>query len=277
MLIKVLDFHITHNCNLTCESCSDFTNSGHSRMISVEEGKEWMSYWNKRIIPEQFILLGGEPTLHKDLLEFIILSRKMWPLSKLKLTTNGFFLHNHSELPKVLKECDVTLSISIHDNSKEYLSKIEKNLRLCSEWKEKYNLKMILDKSFDNWNLIYKGYGPNIEPFEDNDAEGSWDNCFMGGMCFQLHEGKIWKCPPLAYLPMQKKKYGTLLSNKWDPYLEYKPLEPDCTKEELKEFFTRKAEDVCKMCPSKKIFVEKTRKSPLLNVRDSEEFTSKYL
>lgn len=264
--------HITHNCNLTCESCSDFTNVGHSKMLSIDECKMWMSNWNERIEPEEFIIIGGEPTLHKNLIDIIFLSKKMWKNSKIKLTTNGFFLHNHPELPKVLKECDAILSISIHDNSEDYLKKIENNLRMCKEWKEKYDLKIKLDKSFEDWKIIYKGYGQNITPFEDNNPQLSWDNCFMDGMCFQLYEGKIWKCPPLAYLSLQKEKYGNLLSPKWDPYLKYKPLEPNCSDDAIVEFFNRKSESVCGMCPTKKIIRNKIIKNPLMSVQESKEY-----
>ena len=99
------------------------------------------------------------------------------------------------------------------------------------------------------WQKVYKGYGENIEPYEDNDPESSWNNCPTGQNCFQLHEGKMWKCAPLAFLPMMNKKYK--LSEKWDRYLEYVPLSSDCTTEELQKFINRGAESYCSMCPSK--------------------------
>ena len=86
--LPILDLHITHTCNLTCESCSDFTNHKLTGMLSLEDGKEWMSNWNKKLRPKQFILLGGEPTLNKDLVEFLYLSRQMWRESELILTSN---------------------------------------------------------------------------------------------------------------------------------------------------------------------------------------------
>ena len=100
---KLLDLHITENCNLTCESCSDFNNHGFTSMLSLEDGERWMSLWNKRIQPKKFIILGGEPTLHKDLIPFLELARHMWPNSEVVLTTNGFFIHQHDGLDKVLK------------------------------------------------------------------------------------------------------------------------------------------------------------------------------
>ena len=53
------------------------------------------------------------------------------------------------------------------------------------------------------------------------------------------------------YLPMQANKYK--LDEKWNPYLEYKPLDIDCTDDELKEFLSREHESFCSMCPSNKL------------------------
>lgn len=271
---EILDIHITHNCNLTCESCSDFTNNGLSKMLSLEEAEDWMSLWTQRITPKNFLILGGEPTLHKDLEKFLYLSKRMWPKSNLILITNGFFIHLHENLWKSLKDNDIILSISFHDNSKEYMKKIINNIMLVKKWEKDHGITVTFNKEYEKWNTIYKGYGSNILPFEDNNPKQSWDNCYMNGKCFQLHEGKIWKCPPITYLPLQKEKYGNLLSPKWDPYLKYKPLEPTCSDKDIIEFFNRKEESVCGMCPSKTIIKNKVTKSPLMSIDETEEYFS---
>ncbi len=271
---EILDLHITHNCNLTCESCSDFTNNSLSKMLSLEEAKNWMSLWNQRITPKNFLILGGEPTLHKDLEKFLYLSRKMWPKSNLILITNGFFLHLHENLWKTLKNTNTILSISLHDNSKEYMQKITQNLILAEKWNKDHEIIVTCNKEYEKWSTIYKGYGANILPFEDNDPQSSWNSCYMDGKCFQLHEGKIWKCPPIAYLPLQKEKYKDLLSPKWDPYLKYKPLESTCSDEEIIEFFNRKCESVCGMCPANPMIKNKVTKSPLMSVSETEKYFS---
>ena len=67
-----------------------------------------------------------------------------------------------------------------------------------------------------------------------------------------------------AYLNLQKEKYGKMLSKKWNPYLQYKPLSADCSNEDIIEFFNRKAEPVCGMCPKNPQFFNK--KDPLTPV-----------
>jgi hypothetical protein len=64
-----------------------------------------------------------------------------------------------------------------------------------------------------------------------------------------VHEGKLWKCAPIAYLGLQKAKYD--LSDKWDPYLQYRPLEPTCSAGELDTFLSLEDEPICAMCSAK--------------------------
>lgn len=61
-------------------------------------------------------------------------------------------------------------------------------------------------------------------------------------------EGKIWKCGPLAYLPMQNAKHG--LSGQWEPYLRYEAIDAGCSDEELRAFLAREEESYCGMCPA---------------------------
>src|SRR5438045_65614 len=95
--IENLEIHVSHACNLTCEGCSHYSNQGHKGMLSLEEAERWMLLWNRRLRPAILSLLGGEPTLHPRLTEFVILSRRLWPASHLRLVTNGFLLHRHPE------------------------------------------------------------------------------------------------------------------------------------------------------------------------------------
>ena len=87
-----------------------------------------------------------------------------------------------------------------------------------------------------------------MEPFEDGSPRLRWEIC-PARVAKQLFEGRIWKCAPLAYLKLQKAKYT--LSSRWDFYLNYKALEPNCTDRELDHFIAREEEVFCGMCPAK--------------------------
>lgn len=248
-VFRNLELHVAHSCNLTCESCSHYSNQGHKGLLTLEKADHWMNSWNRRLDPKTFSLLGGEPTIHPRLPEFVTLSRKHWPQAHLRIVTNGFFLHHHPTLPQILQsDPNAALYLSVHHRAEEYQEKLRPVLALLREWVREYGIKVRISESSTNWTRRYKGFGAAMEPFEDGNLRQSWEKC-PARFCRQLFEGQIWKCAPLAYLKLQDAKYG--LSEKWKTYLGYAPLSPECSDEELNAFFEQKEESYCGMCPAK--------------------------
>jgi hypothetical protein len=215
-------------------------------MVSLEEAERWMKMWNQRIYPQVFSLLGGEPTIHPHLPEFVSLARRNWPTSALRIVSNGFFLHRHPGLPLALQaDPNACLHLSIHHDSPEYLEKLRPIVELLTNWVEVYGISVRFYPSYKNWTRRYSGFGSKMEPFADGEPRRSWEKC-PARYCTQIFEGKLWKCGPLAYLKLQDDKYH--LSDSWKPYLSYRPLEPGCSEEALHEFFSREEESYCGMC-----------------------------
>ncbi|MEN8131037.1 MAG: radical SAM protein [Pseudomonadota bacterium] len=245
-LIPNLEIHVVHGCNLSCDSCSHYSNHGHKGVVSLDEADHWMNLWNRRLAPRTISLLGGEPTIHPHLPEFLILVRRKWPEVRLRLVTNGFFLHRHPALPRVLKnDPNACIDISIHHDAPEYVEKLRSNLDLLMRWIRQYGICVTYSESFKQWTRRYKGFGSKMKPFADGQPRRSWEKC-RAKYCPQLFEEKIWKCGPLAYLKLQDATYQ--LSDEWIPYLRYQPLDPGCTEKELQEFFAREEESYCGMC-----------------------------
>ncbi len=243
-----LELHVAHGCNFTCEGCSHYSNQHHKGMLSLEDCERWMVPWGKRLAPQKLSLLGGEPTLHPQLPQFIPLARRHFPHAQLRLVTNGFLLHRHPDLPRMLREDpDAHVYLSIHHDAPEYLEKLKPVLELLDAWKREHGIQVTYYASFKYWTRRYHGFGADMAPFEDGKPRQSWEAC-TARHCPQIFEGKLWKCGPLAYLGMQNAKYG--LSEKWQPYLGYRPLAPDCSQAEFDAFFALEEESYCGMCPA---------------------------
>jgi MoaA/NifB/PqqE/SkfB family radical SAM enzyme len=45
--------------------------------------------WNRKVVPDAFIISGGEPLLHPEINKIIALAVKYWCNSKVILWTNG--------------------------------------------------------------------------------------------------------------------------------------------------------------------------------------------
>ena len=244
--INRLELHVTHACNLACESCSHYSNHNHRGHLSLLDADRWMGVWSPRVFLDEFHLLGGEPTIHPELTEFIRLARRHWPETIIRIRTNGFFLHRHPDLPELLAaDKRAIISVAVHHDSAEYRERLQSTFDLIERWQKEFAIRVEVDQAFNNWTQRYIGFGADMQPFEDGTPRASWEIC-PARECMQLFEGKIWKCAPLTYLAMQKAKYS--LSPKWDFYLGYKPLEPSCSDSEFDAFIAREDEPYCGMC-----------------------------
>jgi hypothetical protein len=238
--------HVANACNLTCESCSHFSNSGHKGLLNLDEADNWMSAWNSRLSPEKFRLLGGEPTLNPRLPELVRLARQRWPESRIAMTTNGFFAHRHKDLGKALGDAKAIVLLTFHDRTEEYKAKALPASELLLNWSKQFGFELTTEESHVRWTRRHLGVGADVLPFEDGNPRLSWKKC-PARTCRQLFRGKLWKCSPITYLQLQKETHPKI-SEKWDPYLAYRPLEPDCSDRALAEFFSAEEEGICGMC-----------------------------
>lgn len=250
-----IEVHVTHACNLTCDSCSHYSNHGHKQLFTSEDLKQWMLPWSKKIQPKWISLMGGEPTLNKNLSEIVETTADMWLNSQIRVITNGFFLDRHPDLPATLVKTKSQLRISIHYKSEEYDAHTEKIKEIVKGWKLKHpTLNVIWKEDFKNWLRVYKGYGNSMMPYEDENPKESWNNCGVK-FCRQIFLGKLWKCPNLAYLQLQDKKFK--LNEVWDKYLTYRvgdltgqAIEPTASLREIRKFYEEKEISHCAMCPA---------------------------
>jgi organic radical activating enzyme len=242
------EIHLAQACNLTCDSCSHYSNYHFSGVLALETAEAWYQKWQHRLRPRKVTLLGGEPAINPKLCEHILLARKYWPNARIRLVSNGLLLHKHPRLPEILKQIgDSELEVSKHHNSPEYEQLFQGVVDLVQGWKAQHGINLVISDSFSNWSRRYLDENGALEPFRDHDPKQSWNIC-PAKKCMQLHEGKLWKCPILAYLPMMKQKRQ--LSSEWDFYLSYQGLDATCSSGELDEFLSRREESFCSMCPS---------------------------
>jgi hypothetical protein len=248
--LRNLEIHAAHACNLTCESCSHFSDQGHKGVLSLAEAEGWMEPWAPRLDPLVFSILGGEPTINPELAGVFALARRHWPRALIRIVTNGFFLRRHPALPQLLRDDgNALLYLSIHHDSAPYEELLSPIASLLVDWIEQQGVRVVVLRSYRHWTQRHLGSGDATEPFADGDPRASWEIC-PAKYCRQLFAGKVWKCSPIAYLRLQAAKYH--LSSQWAPYLAYTPLDPDCSEDELVTFFAREHETVCGMCPARR-------------------------
>lgn len=251
VIADYLELHAAFGCNLSCESCSHYSNQNHKGNVSLEEMKEWVEPWRGKLRPCRLNILGGEPFLNPDLGLILDYLREAFdPMSEMYITTNGLLLDRSEYIKDHLRRNNVYLSVSMHAFTSEYMARINPIRELLDDW-SKEGIEVHWKDSVSNWTRRYHGWGDTLMPFEDEDPQSSWNIC-KGKHCVQLFRGKLWKCAPLAYLKLQDEKYNLDLI--WDQYLKYQGLEPTDDLETIVKFYERGVESYCSMCPAHDVF-----------------------
>ncbi len=246
--LEHLEMHIAHGCNLRCKFCTHYCDIGYSGLVPHEVGAEWLKAWSGRLKPERFYLLGGEPLLSPELDHYLVTARECFPDSKRIVVTNGLLLSRIESMMPVFIDTGTRLHISIHPIPRSEEARLTGALALAERWQRR-GLLVSYRGGLQNWYAPYRGEGSGIRPYAENNPQASFAAlCGKDGKsCVNLHEGKLWKCPALAFLPLviDKLEHRRL----WEPYLAYKPLDPEASDEALGKFIALDAE-FCDICPA---------------------------
>jgi hypothetical protein len=220
------EVHLTDKCNLNCAGCIHFSplckEANFLDINAYENDCQRISELTNGKTAD-IRLLGGEPLLHPGILDFLVLTRKYFPeinisnqTGIIELVTNGILLHEQSDdFWTACKNNNVRIVVSdypveIKDGIiREKAMKFNVELRM---YKEKIPFKAA--GSANQWAKI---------PIDANglhDNKKSFGKCFLAGNCFQLVNGKIFKCARIAYINYFNAAFGKQLKVDEDDYVD---------------------------------------------------------
>ena len=113
----LVDFYITHHCNLNCERCNRFNN------YRLRGHRDWRPYqdqysqWAANTDIEWINILGGEPLMHPDVLAWMRQIRSWWPRSIMSIMTNGVLLNQVSGFYETARDTNCLIDVCIHNSS----------------------------------------------------------------------------------------------------------------------------------------------------------------
>lgn len=114
--LEYLEFYISHTCNFDCPGCNRFNNylfTGHQKW---NEHEETHKQWAEKLDLSNYDILGGEPTLNPDIIEWIYGLKKLWPMAKAGLTTNASFKRRfNQEFYQALIDTNTMLKVGLHN------------------------------------------------------------------------------------------------------------------------------------------------------------------
>lgn len=172
-----LEVMVADHCNLNCKSCDHCSPILEPWLYNLEKFKSDLTIIKKNFRSLKLIkFLGGEPFLNKDLLDFVIFTRKLYPHAKLQILTNGTILPQDSDyFWKVINKLRVKIIISwylpIGMNRLEKYCKLAKHLH------------------FSQVHTFFTGI-----LFKNSTESSSYKACKLKDNCSTLRDGMLYRC-----------------------------------------------------------------------------------
>jgi organic radical activating enzyme len=175
---------LTHHCNLNCAGCSVFSPIAEEKFLDTacyeQDCKRLYELTNGKV--KYVKLIGGEPLLHPNLLDFFDITRRYFINAKIYLNTNGILLcKQDNDFWENCKKNNINIIIS------------------------KYPIKLNMDEIFEKC----KSYHVVLETTESKtdemfhlkfdvegkqNAEEQFYNCWMKNLCTTLSHGRLYTC-----------------------------------------------------------------------------------
>lgn len=191
------EVHITEHCNLNCKGCYHFSPLADPEFLQTKEFRNDI----KRIFDLcgsnvfRITLLGGEPLLHPDLVDFFKIVREHWPDCHLDLLTNGILLPQMNKLFwHACVQYDVQICCTKYPINIDY-SGIE-------DVAKRFGLSIIYHNDVGAGEKMLIKY-----PFDlsgSQDIKWNYEHCTRSNFCITLKHGKLYTCPMAAHMHLAK-------------------------------------------------------------------------
>lgn len=198
-----VEYNLTEHCNLSCYGCDHASPLMPTKFAAIRDFVRDFESLAPVFHSQQFRLVGGEPTLHPSLLDFIAEARRIGFADSIVLITNGVLLH---QMPPELWNSIDQLWISAYPGVKRRLGD-EECARLCEAhgirlqiWHANEFNRTLINTRVENQELVGKVF----------------QECKMAGefSCHTVHEGRFYRCSIAPFMASRLAMRGIAFANR---------------------------------------------------------------
>lgn len=243
IVIPLIQISLTERCTLKCRKCAHacFNVPSDAHDMSIEDVKNSAdSFFSRADKAGEFVLIGGEPFLYKELSDAIsyIGSRYRNRMGIFTITTNGTIIPK-DEILDLCRNHKVLVRISNYSRAVPRLKNKYKKLCEKLDW---FHVEYVLGDEEHDW--IDYGFG-EFDRGKNSDLRGVFMNCRT--TCREIRKNRLYYCVMARSV---SDNLGFQVGQ--DDYLDLDMLE---SKEQLLEFQMGKLKkgylDMCRYCRGK--------------------------
>ncbi|GAP71996.1 hypothetical protein SAMD00024442_21_44 [Candidatus Symbiothrix dinenymphae] len=212
-MIPILHIHLADHCNLNCKGCDNFSPISPKVFADIsvfeKDCARISTLTNGKIGEMQ--LLGGEPLLHRQTVDFLAIARKYFPTVPIKIVTNGVLLPQQTdEFWKSCVENRIEIVVTKYPISTDY-DAIRNLARAKGVAFSFYGNTEFVTKTLQCIPLDLHG---------KQDATGSFLRCNRANHCVALDNGKLYTCSLIPYIKYFNTRFGKNLTISNNDFLD---------------------------------------------------------
>jgi hypothetical protein len=214
--VPMVQWYITHTCNLSCDHCLSFNNFRVSGNYSWVDSAASAAGWSQLIDIDDLTIIGGEPLLHPEIDSWVQGIRDCFPLVEdFKVCTNGTRLEHMD--PQVLFGWeDRGVILELHCHSPQHWNRVWTVLRgifpgletetfvdrpaLHAEETRLYRGGKLFATVRKSWNFLpgaVRSTSGGLLEFYHTDPVQSHRSCEIR-QCHYIVDGRMYKCGTIA-------------------------------------------------------------------------------
>ncbi len=220
---EVFSFEVSlaDHCNLSCQMCDHFSQLSKPWFVDMKQFDRDMTQMGK--IFEHKIacitLIGGEPTLHENLIDCIKITRREFPETELIILTNGLKLVELEHGPQgnlwqICRDYDVHITVTVYPIKIDYKAIEEK----AGEYG--VSLAMSSDIHASELTKVVKISDKHTMDLEGKVARFYCVNCLYFNKFSVLKDGRLYMCPIAAHSNIFNEAFGTDLKLQEKDFLD---------------------------------------------------------
>jgi sulfatase maturation enzyme AslB (radical SAM superfamily) len=195
------DIHLTDHCNLNCKGCEHFSPIAEKKFLDIKKYEQDCIRLNTLTggSIDDISLLGGEPLLHPQIIDFMVLTRKYFPSGMIRIITNGLLLEKQPDIFwEACKKNDITIFISIYP--------VKINYFYIKAKTDTYGIKLVFWGDPINESKVWRKLRIDLRGRQNPWISNFY--CYGSNQCFQLVDGKLFKCWRVAYIHYFNRTFG---------------------------------------------------------------------
>ena len=220
------EINLADHCNLSCQMCDHYSQLSEERFVSLDSFERDIMrmgeiYGHKIAC---ITLLGGEPTLHPDIIRCAEITRREFPDAQIIILTNGLLLPALENSPKgnlwkVCKDNNIHITVTVYPLNFDYAA-LERKA-------QEYGVALAMSSNIHAEELTKTVKISDKHTFDlsGEAGKGYFLTCAYFNKFNVIKDGRYYMCPIAAHIGIFNKAFGQNLELTEDDSLDIYKVE----------------------------------------------------